>query len=175
MPAPILRARRNARDNVCAIPRWASLHVTLATVLGSWKSDAERLRRLSKPWCATRWYRAGGPCPGGWADRTPSIAATDAGPWRGSGTRCSRPACPRMRSETVMIDAGDHQSQRFASGARGGGKEDLGRWHGRAILSIRVVDQGGLPTANGEDLSKRSEGQIRGRRRSLTDRPMARE
>ena len=87
--------RHRLRDAV-----WASLHAKLGAIPGIWKKDAERLRRFveavafvlrtgvawedlperfGKPNPLYRRYRR-------WSQRG------------GSGTSCSRPACPRTRS-----------------------------------------------------------------------------
>lgn len=53
---------------------------------------------------------------------------------------------PEDGLETVMVDATITKAQRFASGARGGGEEDLGRSRGGLTTKIHVlVDRCGRP------------------------------
>ena len=53
---------------------------------------------------------------------------------------------PEDALETVMIDATITKARRFASGARGGGEEDLGRSRGGPATKIRVlIDEHGRP------------------------------
>ena len=53
---------------------------------------------------------------------------------------------PEDALETVMIDATITKAQRFASGARGGGEEDLGRSRGGLTTKIHVlIDERGRP------------------------------
>ena len=124
---------------------WASLHAKLAAVPGIWKKDAERLRRFveavayvlrtgvawkdlperfGKPNSLQRRYRR-------WAV---------AGIWDELFTA----GVPEDALETVMVNATITKAQRFASGARGGGEEDLGRSRGGLTTKIHVLidDQG---------------------------------
>jgi transposase len=126
---------------------WASLHAKLAAIPGIWKKDAQRLRRFveavvfvlrtgvawedlperfGKPNALHRRYRR-------WAV---------AGIWDELFTA----GVPEDALETVMIDATITKAQRFASGARGGGEEDLGRSRGGLTTKIHVlVDERGRP------------------------------
>ena len=53
---------------------------------------------------------------------------------------------PEDALETVMVDATIIKAQRFASGARGGGEEDLGRSRGGLTTKIHaLVDGRGRP------------------------------
>ena len=53
---------------------------------------------------------------------------------------------PEDALETVMVDATITKAQRFASGARGGGEEDLGRSRGGLTTKIHaLVDGRGRP------------------------------
>jgi transposase len=134
--------RHRLRDAV-----WASLHAKLAAIPGIWKKDAERLRRFveavvfvlrtgvawedlperfGKPNSLQRRYRR-------WAV---------AGIWDALFTA----GVPEDALETVMIDATITKAQRFASGARGGGEEDLGRSRGGLTSKIHaLVDGRGRP------------------------------
>ena len=126
---------------------WASLHAKLAAVPGIWKKDLERLRqfveavvhvlctgvawedlpeRFGKPNSLCRRYRR-------WAM---------AGIWDALFTA----GVPEDALETVMVDATITKAQRFASGARGGGEEDLGRSRGGLTTKIHtLVDRHGRP------------------------------
>ena len=126
---------------------WASLHAKLVAIPGIWKSDADRLRRFveavvfvlrtgvawedlparfGKPSSLHRRYRR-------WAM---------AGIWDALFTA----GVPEDALETVMIDATIAKAQRFASGARGGGEEDLGRSRGGLTTKIHVlIDERGRP------------------------------
>jgi transposase len=134
--------RHRLRDAV-----WASLHAKLGAIPGIWKKDAERLRRFveavvfvlrtgvawedlperfGKPNSLHRRYRR-------WAV---------AGIWDELFTA----GVPGDALETVMIDATITKAQRFASGARGGGAEDLGRSRGGLTTRIHaLVDRRGRP------------------------------
>jgi transposase len=126
---------------------WASLHARLRAIPGIWKSDADRLRRFveavayvlrtgvawedlperfGKPNSLYRRYRR-------WAA---------AGIWDALFTA----GVPEDALETVMMDATITKAQRFASGARGGGEEDLGRSRGGLTTKIHVlIDARGRP------------------------------
>jgi transposase len=134
--------RHRLRDAV-----WASLHAKLVAIPGIWKKDAERLRRFveavvfvlrtgvawedlparfGKPNSLHRRYRR-------WAV---------AGIWDELFTA----GVPEDALETVMVDATITKAQRFASGARGGGEEDLGRSRGGLTTKIHaLVDRRGRP------------------------------
>jgi transposase len=134
--------RHRLRDAV-----WASLHAKLVAIPGIWKKDTERLRlfieavafvlrtgvawedlpeRFGKPNSLYRRYRR-------WAV---------AGIWDELFTA----GVPEDALETVMVDATITKAQRFASGARGGGEEDLGRSRGGLTTKIHaLVDGRGRP------------------------------
>ena len=134
--------RHRLRDAV-----WASLHAKLGAIPGLWKRDAERLRqfveavvfvlrtgvawedlpeRFGKPNSLDRRYRR-------WSQR---------GIWDELFTA----GVPEDALETVMVDATITKAQRFASGARGGGAEDLGRSRGGLTTKIHaLVDGRGRP------------------------------
>src|SRR3954466_2628267 len=126
---------------------WASLHAKLVTIPGIWKTDAAALRRFVE--AVVYVLRAGI----AWED----LPATFGAP----GTayrRFRRWACkgiwdelflegvPTDALETVMLDSGACKAQRFASGARGGGEEALGRSRGGVTAQIHpAVDALGRP------------------------------
>jgi hypothetical protein len=117
--------RRRLRDAT-----WASLHAKLVTIPGIWKAAAA-LRRFVE--AVVHVLRAG--------IAREDLPATFGAP----GTayrRFRRWACKGIRDgpvlegvptdalETVMLDSGACEAQRFAGGARGGGEEALGRSRG---------------------------------------------
>jgi transposase len=134
--------RHRLRDAV-----WASLHARLGAIPGIWKKDAERLRRFveavvfvlrtgvawedlperfGKPNSLYRRYRR-------WSQQ---------GIWDELFTT----GVPENALETVMVDATITKAQRFASGARGGGEEDLGRSRGGLTTKIHaLIDERGRP------------------------------
>ena len=134
--------RHRLRDAV-----WASLHTKLAAIPGIWKSDAERLRRFVA--AAAYVLRTGV----AWEDLPEGFGKLNslyrryrrwatAGIWDALFTA----GVPEDALETVMIDATITKAQRFASGARGGGEEDLGRSRGGLTTKIHVlIDERGRP------------------------------
>lgn len=122
---------------------WASLHAKLATIPGIWKADGDGLRRfveavvyvlrtgvawedlpaeLGEPGTAYRRFRRWA-CKGIWDELFTEGVPTDA-------------------LGTVMLDSSACQAQRFASGARGGGEEALGRSRGGLTSKIHAVIDG---------------------------------
>ena len=110
---------------------WASLHARLVAITGIWKRDAERLRRFVE--AVVYLLRTGV----AWDDLPARFGKpnslyrryrrwTVAGIWDALFTT----GVPEDALETVMVDATITKAQRFASGARGGGEEDLGRSRG---------------------------------------------
>src|SRR3954447_5536202 len=134
--------RHRLRDAV-----WALLHAKLVAIPAIWKRDVERLRqfieavvhvlrtgvawedlpeRLGKPNSLYRRFRR-------WSQQGIWDALFESG-------------IPEDELETVMVDATITKAQRFASGARGSGEEDLGRSRGGLTTKIHVlVDPRGRP------------------------------
>ena len=126
---------------------WASLCARLAAIPGIWKRDDERLRRFVE---AVVYVLGTGVA---WED----LPATFGEP----GTvfrRFRRWACkglwdelfiegiPTDALETVMLDSTACKAQRFASGARGGAEEALGRSRGGLTTKVHaLVDGQGRP------------------------------
>ena len=127
--------RHRLRDAV-----WASLYAKLVAIPGIWKRDIERLRqfveavvyvlrtgvvwedlpeRFGKPNSLDRRFRR-------WSRQGIWDALFEGG-------------IPEDELETVMVDATITKAQRFASGACGGGEEDLGRSRGGLTSKIHAL------------------------------------
>jgi transposase len=134
------------RHRLCD-PVWASLHARLEAIPGLWKKDAERLRRFVE---AVAYVLRTGVA---WEDVPEGFGKPNslyrryrrwavAGIWDELFTA----GVPETSLETVMMDATITKAQRFASGARGGGEEDLGRSRGGLTTKIHVlIDERGRP------------------------------
>ena len=126
---------------------WALLHAKLRAVPGIWKRDSERLRRFVE--AVVHILRTGV----AWDDLPERFGKPNslcrrfrrwavAGIWDALFTA----GVPEDALETVMVDATITKAQRFASGARGGGEEDLGRSRGGLTTKIHtLVDGRGRP------------------------------
>ena len=126
---------------------WSSLHAKLVAIAGIWKRDAERLRRFIE--AVVFVLRAGV----AWEDLPERFGKPNslyrryrrwavAGIWGELFTA----GVPEDGLATVMVDATITKAQRFASGARGGGEEDLGRSRGGLTTKIHaLVDRRGRP------------------------------
>jgi transposase len=126
---------------------WTSLHAKLVTLPGIWKKDPASLRRFVE--AVVYVLRTGI----AWEDlpATFGVAST-------AYRRFRRWACkgiwdelfldgiPTDALETVMVDSTACKAQRFASGARGGGEEALGRSRGGLTTKVHaLVDALGRP------------------------------
>jgi transposase len=122
---------------------WASLHTRLVTFPSIWKKDPEALRRFVE--AVVYVLRTGI----AWEDLPAPFGAAQT-----AYRRFRRWACkgiwdelfvdgiPTDALETVMIDATVCKAQRFASGARGGGEEALGRSRGGLTTKIHALADG---------------------------------
>jgi transposase len=134
--------RHRLRDAV-----WASLHAKLVAIPGIWKKDAERLRRFVE--AVVFVLRTGV----AWEDLPERFGKPNSlhrryRRWAVAGIRDElfTAGVPEDALEAVMIDATITKAQRFASGARGGGEEDLGRSRGGLTTKIHaLVDRRGRP------------------------------
>jgi transposase len=126
---------------------WASLYARLVTLPGIWKKDPKPLRRFVE---AVVYVLHTGIA---WAD-LPATFGEAGTAYR----RFRRWACkgfwdelfvggiPTDTLETVMVDSTTCKAQRFASGARGGGEEALGRSRGGLSTKVHaLVDALGRP------------------------------
>ncbi len=127
--------RHRLRDAV-----WASLHAKLVALPGIWKRDAERLRRFVE--AVVYVLRTGV----AWEDLPERFGKPNSlyrrfRRWSQHGIWDALfvGGIPEDGLETVMVDATITQAQRFASGARGGGEEDLGRSRGGLTTKIHVL------------------------------------
>ena len=118
--------RHRLRDAV-----WASLHVKLVAIPGIWKRDVERLRGFVE---AVVYVLRTGVAWGDLPERfgQPNSLYRRFRRWAQQGIwdALFESGIPEDELETVMVDATITKAQRFASGARGGGEEDLGRSRG---------------------------------------------
>jgi len=126
---------------------WASLHARLRAIFGIWKKNPEPLRRFIE--AVVFILRTG-------------VAWEDLPEWFGKPNSVYRrfrrwsqqgiwdelflDGIPTDALETVMLDSTACKAQRYASGARGGGAEDLGRSRGGLTTKIHaLVDDRGRP------------------------------
>ena len=130
--------RHRLRDAV-----WASLHAKLVTIPGIWKTDIAGLRRFVE---AVAYVLRTGIA---WDDLPAAFG--EAGTayrrfrrWAGKGIwdELFLDGIPTAAPETVMLDSTACKAQRFASGARGGGEEDLGRSRGGLTTKIHALVDG---------------------------------
>jgi transposase len=126
---------------------WASFQAKLSAIPRIWKSDADRLRRFVE--AVVFVLRTGV----AWEDLPerfgkPSSLYRRYRRWAVAGIwdELFTVGVPEGALETVMIDATIAKAQRFASGARGGSEENLGRSRGGLTTKIHVlVDERGRP------------------------------
>jgi transposase len=134
--------RHRLRDAV-----WALLHAKLVAIPSIWKRDVERLRQFIE--AVVHVLRTGV----AWEDLPERLGKPNSlyrrfRRWSQQGIwdEVFTAGVPEDALETVMVDATITKAQRFASGARGGGEEDLGRSRGGLTTKIHVlVDRRGRP------------------------------
>ena len=126
---------------------WASLYARLRAIPGIWKKNPEPLRRFIE--AVVYVLRTGV----AWEDLPERFGKPNSvyrrfrrwsqqGIWDALFTA----GVPEDALATVMVDATITKAQRFASGARGGGEEDLGRSRGGLTSKIHtLVDHRGRP------------------------------
>ena len=122
---------------------WASLHATLLTIPRIWKADVAALRRFIE--AVVYVLRTGI----AWEDLPatfgePGTAYRRFRRWarKGIWDELFLDGIPADALETVMLDSSACEAQRFASGARGGGEEALGRSRGGLTTKIHAVVDG---------------------------------
>jgi transposase len=134
--------RQRRRDAV-----WTSLHGKRRAIPGLWKRDAERLRRFVE--AVVSILRPGV----AWEDLSAELGKPNSVDrrfrrWSAQGIwdELFLEGIPMDALETVMLDSTACKAQRYASGARGGGEEDLGRSPGGLTTKIHaLVDARGRP------------------------------
>src|SRR3954471_21025648 len=126
---------------------WASLHAKLVTIPGIWKADVAALRRFVEAVAyVLRTGIAWEDLPAGLGE--PGTAYRRFRRWacKGIWDELFLEGLPADALGTVMLDSTACKAQRFASGARGGGEEALGRSRGGLTTKIHaVVDGPGRP------------------------------
>ena len=135
-------SRHRLRDAV-----WASLHAKLASVPRIWKADTAALRRFVE--AVVYVLRTGL----AWEDLParfgkPGSVQRRFRRWARQGIwdELFLDGVPTDALGTVMLDSTACEAQRFASGARGGGEEDLGRSRGGLTTKIHaLIDRLGRP------------------------------
>ena len=126
---------------------WASLYARLRAIPGIWKKNPEPLRRFIE--AVVYVLRTGV----AWEDLPerfgkPNSVYRRFRRWSQQGIwdALFASGIPEDELETVMVDATITKAQRFASGARGSGEEDLGRSRGGLTSKIHtLVDHRGRP------------------------------
>lgn len=126
---------------------WASLHARLRAIPGIWKKNPEPLRRFIE--AVVFILRTGV----AWEDLPerfgkPNSVYRRFRRWSQQGIwdELFLDGIPTDALETVMLDSTACKAQRYASGARGGGMEDLGRSRGGLTTKIHaLVDDRGRP------------------------------
>jgi len=131
-------SRHRLRDAV-----WASLHAKLVTVPGIWKTDVAALRRFVEAVaCVLRTGIAWDDLPAAFGEAGTAYRRFRRWARKGIWDELSLEGIPTAALETVMLDSTACKAQRFASGARGGGEEDLGRSRGGLTTKIHALVDG---------------------------------
>src|SRR4051794_16438875 len=122
---------------------WASLHAKLVAIPGIWKADTIALRRFVEAVVyVLRTGAAWEALPAAFGE--PGTAYRRFRRWacKGIWDELFIEGVPTDALETVMLDSTACEAQRFASGARGGGEEALGRSRGGLTTKIHAVVDG---------------------------------
>ncbi len=130
--------RHRLRDAV-----WASLHAKLAAIPGIWKVGVAALRRFVEAVAyVLRTGLAGEDLPAGLNE--PGTVCRRFRRWacKGIWDELFLEGLPADALGTVMLDSTACKTQRFASGARGGGEEAPGRLRGGPTTKIHAVVDG---------------------------------
>ena len=131
-------SRHHLRDAV-----WASLHAKLVTVPGIWKTDAAALRRFVEAVAyVLRTGIAWEDLPAAFGEAATAYRRFRRWARKGIWDELFLEGIPTDAPETVMLDSTACKAQRFASGARGGGEEDLGRSRGGLTTKIHALVDG---------------------------------
>src|SRR4051794_9117301 len=127
---------------------WASLHAKLVTIPGIWKTDVAALRRFVEAGAyVLRTGIAWEGLPAGFGEGGTIYRRFRRWACKGIWGELFLEGIPTDALETVMLDSTACKAQRFASGARGGGEEALGRSRGGLTTKIHaVVDGLGRPS-----------------------------
>src|SRR5215213_11988171 len=122
---------------------WVSLHAKLVTIPGIWKTDVAALRRFVE---AVAYVLRSGiaweDLPAGFGEPASLYRRFRRWACKGIWDELFLEGIPTDAPETVMLDSSACKAQRFASGARGGGEEALGRSRGGLTTKIHAVVDG---------------------------------
>ena len=130
--------RHRLRDAV-----WASLHTRLVAIPGIWKRDVVALRRFVEAVVyVLRTGIAWEDLPAGFGEAGTAYRRFRRWACKGIWDELFLDGIPTDALETVMLDSTACKAQRFASGARGGGEEALGRSRGGLTTKIHALVDG---------------------------------
>lgn len=121
----------------------ASLHAKLVTISGIWKADVTALRRFVE--AVVHVLRTGiawEDLPAGFGEPGTVYRRFRRRACKGIWDELFLQGIPTDALEAVMLDPSACKAQRFASGARGGGEEALGRSSGGLTSKIHAVIDG---------------------------------
>jgi transposase len=126
---------------------WASLHARLAIIPGIWKKDPAPLRRFVEAVVyVLRTGVAWEDLPDGFGEVGTVYRRFRRWACKGLWDELFVAGIPTDALETVMLDSTACKAQRFASGARGGAEEALGRSRGGLTTKVHaLVDALGRP------------------------------
>ena len=122
---------------------WASLHAKLVTIPGIWKADVAALRRFVEAVAyVLRTGIAWEDLPAGFGEVGTIYRRFRRWACKGIWDELFLEGIPTDALGTLMLDSTACKAQRFASGARGGGEEALGRSRGGLTTKIHAVVDG---------------------------------